>query len=134
MTSDVPERGAARDAALAELLGWTFFPRVVGSGEWSVWRNAAGEITAYDGELPEWSTDDHAALDLLMALPEGWSWDVCRGNAPGSPFAASVWHAGKGISSYTPKSDDDGPPLYYDFADAVSAAAYRALMAERGAQ
>lgn len=105
MTEHLPPPGPERDALVATMImGWR--------EQTERWR--------WVDRPPHWSTDDHAALDLLMEMrQQGW-------------WAEVVIAARYGVS-FTRHHEVliRGGETTNTFADAVSAAALRASWAER---
>ena len=124
----MPPCGRERDALVAELVfGWVRAASKcqIDSAKWC-WVSMEGpDIASEHRQLLPWSTDNHAALDALMAMQrQGYRFVIHWMN---QPWTVSVW------SPLFRSSMATGEELNGEtFPDAVSAAIIRAKWAEQG--
>lgn len=132
--TDVPARGAARDAALGELLLGLHPCQLEKHRDFHPHGHSTENADPHDYYwyrakvlfYKPYSTDKHTALDLLMEMQRrGWA-GVVRAIAIGEP---GQW-ADITIASFR-RHSHEGVGISDDFPDAVSAAAYCALVEER---
>ena len=123
MSEQIPEPGRERDALVAErVMGWRRWQPVnqPPDNRFNLWVYDNGQLT---GNLPAWSTDDAAALDVLKAMEaRGWGWEI-----NGSPVAkayAAFWL----IEEPAISAGEFGESI----ADAITAAALSAVATEEG--